>query len=403
MWLMTAVLLFFQAATPASEGLKALEESRYEAAVQAFTKAIEADPADYSAHFNLGLAYSFLEKDSEGIAEYRKTLELKPGLYQAELNAGILLLRQKKPGEAMPLLADAASQKPAEYRPRYYLAEAQFANGAAAQAAESYRAALASDAKSAAAEVGLGRALAQQGNLADAAAHFRKAAELDPKYRDSLLELAALYEKGGQKTEALEIYKQFSGNAAVEERMGELLLDSKQYAEAIPRLENAYSQSPTEANRVGLAMAYLFNQQLDKAAPLLDQAVTQSPGNFDLRIMYAHALRDQKRYPQAARQFQEALKLQPNAGHTWDELGGVLYLAEDFQPALAAFDRAHELGENLAGNWFMRAIILEKLHQLKPALDAYQQFLSMSHDQNPDQEFQARQRVRIIQRELEKR
>jgi tetratricopeptide (TPR) repeat protein len=150
-------------------------------------------------------------------------------------------------------------------------------------------------------------------------------------------------------------------------------------------------------------MAYLFNQQLDKAVPLLDQAVTQSPGNFNLRIMYAHALRDQKRYPQAAGQFQEALKLQPNAGHTWDELGGVLYMAEDFQPALAAFERAHELGENLAGNWFMRAIILDKLHQLKPALDAYQQFLSMSHDQSPDQEFQARQRVRIIQRELEKR
>ena len=403
MWLTTAALLFWQAANPASEGLKALEESRYEAAVQAFTKAIEADPADYSAHFNLGLAYSFLEKDSEGIAEYRKTLELKPGLYQAELNAGILLVRQKKPGEALTLLADAASQKPAEYRPRYYLAEAQLANGNAAQAAESYHAALASDAKSAAAELGLGRALAQQGNLPDAASHFRKAAELDPKYRDSLLELAALYEKGGQKTEALEIYKQFPGNAAVEERMGELLLDSKQYAEAIPRLENAYSQSPTEANRVGLAMAYLFNQQLDKAVPLLDQAVTQSPGNFNMRIMYAHALRDQKRYPQAARQFQEALKLQPNAGHTWDELGGVLYMAEDFQPALAAFERAHELGENLAGNWFMRAIILDKLHQLKPAVDAYQQFLSMSHDQSPDQEFQARQRVRIIQRELEKR
>jgi hypothetical protein len=51
----------------------------------------------------------------------------------------------------------------------------------------------------------------------------------------------------------------------------------------------------------------------------------------------------------------------------------------------------------------MRAIILDKLHQLKPALDAYKQFLSMSHDQSPDQEFQARQRVRIIQRELEKR
>jgi hypothetical protein len=38
---------------------------------------------------------------------------------------------------------------------------------------------------------------------------------------------------------------------------------------------------------------------------------------------------------------------------------------------------------------------------LKPALEAYQQFLAMSKDKFPDQEFQARQRVRIIRHELE--
>ena len=51
----------------------------------------------------------------------------------------------------------------------------------------------------------------------------------------------------------------------------------------------------------------------------------------------------------------------------------------------------------------MRAIILDKARQLKPALEAYRQFLSLSQDKNPDQEFQARQRARIIQRELDKR
>src|SRR5215475_8333104 len=143
MWpLVAAAFLLFQAPDFSAEGTKALEEGRYEAAVQAFTKAIEADPKDYFAHFNLALAYSFLEKDAEGIAEYRKTLELKPGLYEAQLNAGILLLRQKKPGEAVSLLEAATAQKPSEYRPRFYLAEAQLASGALAAAAESYRAAL---------------------------------------------------------------------------------------------------------------------------------------------------------------------------------------------------------------------------------------------------------------------
>jgi len=403
MWVQAALLLFWQAANPAAEGMKALEAGHYEAAAQSFTQAIRADPSDYTAHFNLALAYSFLQRDAEAIVEYRKVLELKPGLYEAQLNLGILLVRQKKPAEAVPLLEAAVSQKPSEYRPRYYLAEAQLASGALVEAEANYRASIGLNAKSAGAQLGLGRALAQQGKLADAAPYFRQAAALDPNYRDSLLELAALYENSGKTAEAMEIYRQFPDNPAAEEHLGALLLDGKQYSDAIPQLKAAYVQSPTEANRVALAMAYLFNHQLENALPLLDQAVAAEPANFDLRIMYAHALRDQKKYAAAASQFSAALKLKPNEAHTWDELGGVLYLAEDYEPALSAFEHAHQLGENTPGNWFLRAIILDKLHQLKPALEAYQQFLSMSHDQNPNQEFQARQRARIIQRELERR
>jgi tetratricopeptide (TPR) repeat protein len=81
----------------------------------------------------------------------------------------------------------------------------------------------------------------------------------------------------------------------------------------------------------------------------------------------------------------------------------MLYMSGSLPQALAAFDRARESGENTAGNWFLRAIILDKLKQLKPALEAYQQFLALSQGKNPDQEFQARQRSRIIQRDLERR
>src|SRR5581483_5410410 len=119
MWAMLA-LLFFQTAGSGADGQKALEEGHYDAAAQAFLKQIEADPRDYTAHFNLALAYSFLHRDAEGIAEYRKTLELKPGLYQAQLNAGILMLRQKNAKDALPLLEAAAGQKPMEFRPRFY-------------------------------------------------------------------------------------------------------------------------------------------------------------------------------------------------------------------------------------------------------------------------------------------
>jgi len=386
-----------------AEGVQALEAQKYDAAVEAFSKAIAADPKDYFAHFNLGLAYTFLNKIPEGLAEYRKTLELKPGLYEAELNAGILLMRQKNPAEAEPLLAHAVEQKPKEFRPRFYLAQALLATGDNAKAAEHFTAAAELDPKSAGAQLGLAQALARQDHLDAAAPHFRQAAQLDPSYQDALLELAALYEKAKQPAQAIELYRQFPGNAAAQERLGELLLETKKYGEAIPRLEEAYTKDPTAPNRVALAAAYLFNQQVEKALPLLEKSVNEDPSNYDLRLMYARALRDLKRYPLAARQFFEATKLKPDSRETWNDLAGMLYLAGNLESALAAFDRSRQLGDNSAANFYFHAIIQDKLQQYKPALESYERFLSLSQGQRPDEEFKARQRIKVIQKELSKR
>src|SRR5512133_2889184 len=228
MWALLAALLLLQTDFTA-EGLKALDESRYEAAAQSFAKAVDADPKDYTGHFYLALAYSMLGQDAEGIAEYRKALELKPGLYEAELNLGILFLRQKSPADALPVLAHAAEQKPDEFRPRSYLAQAQLETGSFDAAEASYRRALELDAKSADSELGLARALVKQERPGDAAPHFRRAAELDPQYRDSLLELAALYEKNGQTAEAIAIYREFPNHAAAQRQLGQLMLESRQY------------------------------------------------------------------------------------------------------------------------------------------------------------------------------
>jgi len=402
MWAVAAFLLFLQA-DYTSEGMKALDEGKYEAAAQAFRKAIEADSKDYFAHFNLAMAYTLLERDPEAVTEYRRTLELKPGLYEAELNGGIVLLRQKNPLEALPLFEQAAAQKPQEFRPRYYLAESQLETGDYAKAEESYKLAIALDAKSAGAQLGMAQSLVQQGRIGDADPYFRQAARLEPKYRDYLLELAGLYEKASQNRQAIEIYREFPDNAAAQTRMGQLLLESKQFEDALPRLEEAFAKDPSPANRSALAAAYVFTAKLDRALPLLEQSVAAEPGNYDLRMMYARALRDKRQFQPAARQFYEAARLKPAEPKPWTELGGMLYMAGDLPQALAAFEQAAKNGESAAGNWFLRAIILDKLRQVKPAKDAYEHFLAISHGKNPNQEFQARQRVRILQREIDKR
>lgn len=402
-WVAAATLFFLQNPDFPAEGSKALEEGRYDAAAQAFAKAVEADPGDYGSHFNLALAYGFLHKDAEGIAEYRKTLELKPGLYEAQLNLGILYMRQKNPGDAAPLFEEAAAQKPDRFQPRFSLAEAELQSGAPDKAEENYRQALALDPKSAAAEAGLAHSLARQEKLADAAPHFRAAAQLDPRYRNALLELGGLYESHQQPAEAIAIYREFPDNPEAQQRLGRLMLENKQYADALPQLEAAYQRDRSQNNRTALASAYVFTGKLDQALPLLAEAVEAAPSDYELRMTYARALRDHKQFPEAAEQFYQAAKLKPAEPKTWTQLGGMLYMMNDYPRALAAFDKARELGEDTAGIWFFRAILLDRLRQLKPAVEAYQKFLSLSQGKNPDQEFQARQRARILQREIERR
>jgi len=216
-----------------------------------------------------------------------------------------------------------------------------------------------------------------------------------------LLELAGTYEKAHQPTEAAAIYREFADDPAAQAHLGQLLLDGQQYKEAVPALETAYTREPSTANAVALAMAYVFSGEPAKAVPLMQKAVAAEPANFELRMMYGRALRDARQFPLAGAQFAEAGKLKPGNVEAWREMGGVLYMAGDLPQALAAFDQARQLGENTAGLAFMRAIILDKLRQLKPALEAYQQFLALSQGKNETQEFQARQRVRIIRHQLE--
>jgi Tfp pilus assembly protein PilF len=402
MWAVVALAVLLQTPDFNAEGSAALDARKYEAAAQAFTKAIQADPQDYTAHFNLAVAYSYLHRDAEGVAEYRKTLDLKPGLYQAQLNLGMLLLRQKEPADALEPLSAAADQKPQEYGPRYYLAEAQLAAGALDQAQANYRLALKANPKSAAAELGLARALARDAKLADAAPHFRQAAQLDASFRGALLELADFYEKDHSTADAMAIYRELPDNAAAQARLGELLLQGRKSADAIAPLETAYGKSPTASNRVALAAAYAGAGQFNKALPLLEQAVAAEPANYDLHMLRARALRDSRQFAPAAAEFSAALKLKPNEAQTWSELGSILYMLGDYQKSLAALERARELGGETPGNWFFRAIMLDKLKQVKPALEAYQRFLALSNGQNPNQEFQARQRSRWLKKELDR-
>jgi tetratricopeptide (TPR) repeat protein len=324
-------------------------------------------------------------------------------LYQADLNLGTLLLRNKRPAEAVPVLKEAAGLKPQEVRANLLYAQALYETSDLAQAEQYYRAAAGQDPKSAAAQSGLAHVLLKEAKLAESAEHFRAAASLDPRYRDDLLELAPEYEKSKMTAEAVAIYKGFPENAAAKERLGQILTATGNFAAAIPGLESAVKESPSLANRLALADAYKMNKQMDKAVEQLQLAAASDPANYDVHMDLGRELRDQRKFVPAAEQFRAAAKIRPDSVKAWNELAAVLVVNEDYAGGLAALDRVRALGREVAGDYYYRAISLEKLKQPKPALEAYRQFLAADGGKMPDQEFQARQRIRIIENELNRR
>jgi tetratricopeptide (TPR) repeat protein len=403
--MLQVLLLAFwlQAGDPYAEGMKALEGQKYEEAAKLFAQAAEKDSADFSAQFHLGLSLSLLNRDAEAIAAYKKVLAAKPGLYEAQLNLGILHLRQKQYAEAAALLEEAQKQKPAEYRPNYYMGEALLNLEKFEGAETALRAALAADAKRPEAMLGLGRALARQGRVKESAAWFTSAAETDSSYRDALLELASLHEQAKNREDAIAIYKQFPDNPGARERMGVLLIESGQAAAAVAELENAVKTSPTAANRFALATAYLKSKQNEKAFPLIAAAVQQEPGNVELRLTLGRLMREAKNLPGAAKEFYTAAQADPKALMAWRELASTLFLLGNYQGSLAAFDKLRALGEETPAQWYLRALCYDRMQLYKEALPAYEKFLAVSEGKSPEEEFKARQRIRVVKKVLDKR
>ncbi|MBY0374623.1 MAG: tetratricopeptide repeat protein [Bryobacteraceae bacterium] len=406
MFIIALGLLLLQAdsaADPAQLGLKAMEKEKYAEAVEHFRKAVAADEKDYASYFNLALAYTFLDKDPEAIAAYRKTLELKPGLYEASLNLGVVLLRADQPKEAVPHLVEAAKQKPNEFRPNYYAAEAYRETRQFAEAAPLYEKAAQLDPKSAATQLGLARTLVSLKRAEEALKAYERAIGLDAAYEEAIFEAAAMMEGLGKKQEAIALWKRYPDNPTARERMGVLQLETGDVDGAIVNLEEAVKRSPAAANRVALANAYLAKGQPDKAVPYVELALKEVPEDAAVRMTYGRLLRDQKKYDQAAVQFYAVTKQQPEFVPAWRELSVMLISLKQWENALASFDRLKQLGENPPAHDYFRALIYDQNHAYKQAQAAYQSFLARSENKYPEEEFKARQRLRVIEKELNRR
>ncbi len=349
---------------PVAASIAHLDGGRPAQAVSLLEPVVTREPGNLPARFNLAIAYSLVGRDAEAIEAFKKALELSPKLIEAQLNLGQLLVKTGRYAESIPLLEQAAAAKESDVRPPYLLARAH-----------------------------TGRQLWKE-----AAPWFQKALRLAPDDQSILLEAAACYEQVGLKAEAIDAYKKVSDPGA-RERLGLLLMDSGDLEGAAAAFEDVMKRSPAPAAAYALATVYLRNKQPAKATPMAAYVVQKEPSNADARLFLGRLLRNEKKFSEAAEQFFAATQAKPGSIEAWNELAGMLMLVKNYAGAITALDKSRELGGETPGYWWFRATALDSLHQPVPALESYRKFLAQSGGKFPDEEFKARQRARILEKE----
>lgn len=351
-------------AAPPAEALRLLEEGRAAEALPLLEEAARKDPGSAAIHFQLGYALSLLGQDGRAIEAFRRVLELDPALRPAKLNLAHLLIRTGRPAEARPLLEQCLEQDPEDAKAAFLL----------------------------------GRALAETGQWRAAAEAFEKAARRDPADEEVGMALAHAWERAGERARAAEVYARFPDHPAALERLGVLELEEGRYEASIRHLEAARQKSPTPAVLFALATAYLRNRQPDQAAAAAAALAAAEPGNAEVRLFYGRILRDQRKFAEAAAQFEAAARLRPDSGEAWNELAASLMLLKRYGDALQALERARQINGDTPAYDYFRATMLDAMNQPKAALESYRKFLAASHGAHPDEEFKARQRVKILEK-----
>jgi tetratricopeptide (TPR) repeat protein len=112
----------------------------------------------------------------------------------------------------------------------------------------------------------------------------------------------------------------------------------------------------------------------------------------------------QKRdFPSAEKEIKAALQIDRNNIAYWKDLSSTYYLGRNYSATLAALDVIAKTETPGPGEWFIRALCYDSLNQPKPALEAYEKFLELDHDKNPDQVWQAQQRSKVLRRMLDQK
>jgi Flp pilus assembly protein TadD len=381
-----------------------LDKNDYQSAIVPLQKFLAEKPDVAYAHFQLAYAYTALKRNDDARAEYERSIALDPKMAEAQLNLGILLLPKDSKAAAVPL-SKAVELLPSQSRPRYLLGLAQQSSGDLPAAAQSFEGASRLDPKNSDALIHLGAILLRTNRPADAESRFRAALQIEPQSPPALQGLAQSLDSQ-KKPEAVDAYRKYLAvqptDAAARARLIHLLVDQQQFDDAFAESDRASLGQPATVDSLKLrADIQIGQKKIDDAIVTLRQAIALAPQDAQLHGGLGRLYLQKRAFPDAEKELKAALQLDRNNVAYWKDLSSTYYLAGNCPATLAALDVIAKAETPGAGPWFIRALCYDKLEQIQPALDAYRKFLDLDRNQNPDQVWQANQRIHVLERMAE--
>ena len=388
------------------EAQAALDKNNFEAAIPPLQKFIAEKPDVAFAHFQLAYAYTALNRPEDAQAEYTKCVSLDPKMAEAYLNLGMLLL-DKNPAQAVAPLSKAVELLPSQSRPRNLLGLAQQRSSDLKGAAESFEGANRLDPKDIDSLNHLGQVYLQMDRPAEAEKKFRAALNLDPRSREALQGLA--FSLDAQKNPgAIDAYRAYLAVAPEDQsartRMLHCMVDQGQYDAVIAEIEKSGNGQTSGIDQLKLkADIEIGRKKYPEAIATLKQALTLAPKDAQLHGGLGRIYMQTRDFPNAERELKSALQMDQNNLVYWKDLSTTYYLSGNYQATLATLDVIAKSETPGAGPWFIRALCYDKLGQVPAALDAYRKFLALDENQNPDQVWQANQRIHVLEKLPEKK
>ncbi len=384
-----------------------LAENDFAAAIPHLEAALEEDPGNTNARFNLAYAYQSAGDDEGAIRHYRLVTAEEPELAAARQNLAALLMRTGQLAEAATEYEALHRALPDDSRILLLLAASSRGSGSSERAVQAYQQALALDGETLAALTGLAETLAELGRTPEAASYYLKAAEIDSAAEQALLGVAAKLEEEGETDQALAVYRRYARShpqdAAVQERIGLLLLEGGGTAEEAARfLERSVSLEPQPVRHAALAEAYRRQSRDEAAREQLRLAAEADPADADFRFRHASALIRAGDHEAAAREYLGALETDPSHAGAWSGLAFAMFKTDNFPACLKALHHAEALGDLRPASAYLKALALDKLQLYEEALAAYQAFLALPSNLE-DEKWKAQQRLKTIERVLRKR